>query len=622
MKPAVRAAYWLVPPVFCLWLYWQGLKVWFQADDFAWLSLARQIHNGKHLLQALFEPMAQGTIRPWSERGFFLLFYSFFELDALPYRVFVFLTQFLNLALLSHLVWRLSRSRSAAFVAPLLWTANSSLIVPMSWSSSYNQILCAFFLLAAFSFFLRFAERGQLTDYFIQLSIFILGFGALEINVVYPAIAAAYVVLIDRRRRLLLSLAPLFALSVIFFFFHHAFAPGLASGPYALHFDPALPVTLLKYWAWTFLPMQWPDRAGHIPLLGRLALLAMAGAVLVFTIWKAKQRNCMPLFFLSWFLITLAPLLPLRDHISDYYLAIPAMGIASIAAIGISEALNSSRTVAISTLALAAVYLWLNVPEARSGVNWYFERSRGVRTLVLGVQRARELHPGKAILLTGIGDALYTSAIAHSPFAALGIPDVYLAPDNESSITSHPGLNDLSMYLLPTDSARKALEDEQVEVYTPGPTRLQNVTSAYEKKLLAQPPPGLPRRVDVGNRLESYLVGEGWYALEGGYRWMSRRGTVYMGGPRARSEQIALTGYCPKEQLRSGPIHLQVTVDGHPVDLIRFSDPETPFHRILTLPPQVLGKERIEISLEVNRTFQPQGDGRSLGLAFGIIEIH
>lgn len=66
------AAYWLIPPLFCLVLYKRGLTAWFQADDFAWLGLRLQVHDQGSLLHALFAPMAQGTIRPWSERAFFL----------------------------------------------------------------------------------------------------------------------------------------------------------------------------------------------------------------------------------------------------------------------------------------------------------------------------------------------------------------------------------------------------------------------------------------------------------------------------------------------------------------------------------------------------------------------
>ena len=86
----------------------------------------------------LFAPMAQGTIRPLSERLFFLAFYHFFGLEAIPYRIAVFLTQFANLALLSLIARRLTGSRLAGFWAPVFWTANSGLALSMSWTASWN----------------------------------------------------------------------------------------------------------------------------------------------------------------------------------------------------------------------------------------------------------------------------------------------------------------------------------------------------------------------------------------------------------------------------------------------------------------------------------------------------
>ena len=65
--------------------------------------------------------MAQGTIRPWSERGFFMLYSKLFGLEALPYRLTVFATQALALFLLSRVTWRLTSSLLAAFLAPLFW---------------------------------------------------------------------------------------------------------------------------------------------------------------------------------------------------------------------------------------------------------------------------------------------------------------------------------------------------------------------------------------------------------------------------------------------------------------------------------------------------------------------
>ena len=111
--------YWLFPPLFCVWIYWYALNGWFQQDDFVWLGLLSSVHSGRDLFLALFRPTIHGTWRPWSDRAFFLAFRALFGLQGLPYHIWIFLTQFANLALMSHTTWRLTGSRLAGFCAPL-----------------------------------------------------------------------------------------------------------------------------------------------------------------------------------------------------------------------------------------------------------------------------------------------------------------------------------------------------------------------------------------------------------------------------------------------------------------------------------------------------------------------
>src|SRR5205085_8921852 len=92
-----NALYWTGPSLLCLLLYWRGFTAWFRADDFAWLGGGIYIQNFHDLLSALFAPQAQGTIRPLSERAFFMLGFSLFGLDALPFKIIVFSTQFASL---------------------------------------------------------------------------------------------------------------------------------------------------------------------------------------------------------------------------------------------------------------------------------------------------------------------------------------------------------------------------------------------------------------------------------------------------------------------------------------------------------------------------------------------
>ena len=133
---AQSALLWAVPAVFCLALYWPGLSAWFQMDDFAWLGLARTLRGPGDLPRALFAPMAQGTVRTLSERLFFLVFHALFGLWAGPYRVWVFATQLANLVLLGAIAARLTRSKLAAWLAPVFWTASTGLALPMAWTAA------------------------------------------------------------------------------------------------------------------------------------------------------------------------------------------------------------------------------------------------------------------------------------------------------------------------------------------------------------------------------------------------------------------------------------------------------------------------------------------------------
>ncbi len=145
MNTRIRnTAYWLLPLLFCLAVYWYGLKAWFSGDDFLWLGITRRVYDWSSLWQEIFTPTIHGTFRPLSERAFFLVFRALFDLDNVPYRIWVFLTQFGSLVLTASIVWRITGSRLAGFLAPVIWMANSNMAHVMTWDSAYMQILCGF----------------------------------------------------------------------------------------------------------------------------------------------------------------------------------------------------------------------------------------------------------------------------------------------------------------------------------------------------------------------------------------------------------------------------------------------------------------------------------------------
>ncbi|MCC7175985.1 MAG: hypothetical protein IT159_12380 [Bryobacterales bacterium] len=621
MKRLGSAAYWAAPSLFCLVLYWLGLKAWFRQDDFAWLSLHNHLQEPGGLWRLLFAPQAQGTIRPLSERAFFLLFYGLFGMDALPYRIAVFLTQFANLVLISAIARRLTGSRAAGFLAPVLWAANGALATVMTWTSAYNQALCGFFLLLSFWSLLRFVETGRRRYNVLQWAAFLLGFGALEINVVYPAIAAAYVFVAARAylRRTLWLFVP----SVAFAAIHWRFAPKPATGPYMMHFDWSVLGSLGTYWTWALGPTRLDYALIRLPQwLAAAAVAALSAGLLLFAAAQWRRKNRVGVFLLLWFAILLAPVLPLRDHLSDYYLTTPLIGLAILGAWALAAAWRRGWMHRTAALLLAAVYLSCSLPVARAVTRWNYEFSRDMRDLLRGLVRARQLHPGKIILLTGLGSDLFWGTIYHKAHWLVGVTDVYLAPGAEQAIQARPEMDEISEYVLPAGVAKRALDEDRAVAYSAAQGRLRNVTQGL--KAIARARWGeseLPWRVDAGSPLFAAQLGPSWHKIEGAYRWMPKRATVVLHGPSSPGAKVYLSGFCAAALLKSGPLRVTVGVDGARVGEAELTRPDAAFDLAFPLPAESVGKPQIEVAIEVDRTFTVAGDGRELGLVFGTVSV-
>lgn len=615
-RPFIQAAYWLLPPLLCFAVFWPGLWVWFQADDFAWLSLQLDVHDWHSLMRALFTPMAQGSIRPLSERAFFLALESAFGVHALPFRICVFLTQCANVTLLAAVTRRLTGSDAAGFWAAVFWLVNGNLISVMAWSSAYNQVLCAFFLLGAFSFLLRYVETGKISNYVWQWILFLLGFGALEVNVVYPALAALYAVLFARRH--FRATLPLFIPSAVFALADRVAAPAQASGPYALHFDRAMPATFLTYWHWGLVSAFAP--ATLSPRLEMLLFAVLTIALLGFAVVRALGRDWLPVFCLAWFAIVLIPFLPLRDHISEYYLTVPTTGLAMLGAYALVRTWRQPLAWNVVAVAIMAAYTILMVRLDRTLTPWWDRRSWAVERMVLGVARAHQLHPDKVILLDGVDSALFWGGVFHHPFRLFGASEVYLTPGSESHIEVHDATGSVSGYVLAPSVAVHAAKSDRIVVYRVGSKSLKAITSAYETAVLAQPTADeVPRKVDAGNPLMDYLLGPGWYPPEKGSRWMSRRATLKVGGPASGGERLYIQGFAP---VNSQPaVLLRVTVDGVRLPEAQIQLGKGAFDLAFPLPNEAVGRKEILIGLEVGRTFRVGADTRDLGLNFGTFEV-
>jgi hypothetical protein len=586
----VKRCLWRVlPPLVLLALYWPGLTNWFYQDDFGWLNLRHDVRSLRDLGPALFAPKAHGNIRPLGENAYFLVLSSLFGVDALPFRIVAFVTQMASLALLGSIAVRLTASRAAGFWAQVLWIANAGLAPAMCWTSIYNQILSGFFFLLAFWFLLRYIESGAARDAIGHWTAFVLGLGALETNVAYPAIAAVYALLFARAY--LKKLAPMFLVSALFVFVHFRVAPAPHDGVYALHFGSAVPSTLWTYWVWALGPSQF-------------AAALLSCAVLGLLVWGARARRWVPLFGVAWFVIVTGPYLPLSGHKMDYYLTVPVAGLALMGAAAIAWAWRSGWVWRAAAAACAALYLATSMPAAWSIARWHHDRGARVEDLAYGVATVHILEPAKFVLLDGIDSDLFWSGIVDLPFRAMKIPHVYLAPGSEARIQAPADL--IVKYILPQALALLALQRGRAVVYQVDGPVLRNVTARYRAMAETSWKPETPRFINLGDAAFAEYAGAGWDECAGGYRTLRREATLRIGGPRGPDERLYIGVF------RTTDFHLGVSVDGVdlPAAVVQRGGELTELS--VRLPAAVIGKPAVDVTLS---------NGEPDALEFGYVEI-
>lgn len=625
MTRTIRITYWIVPIAIFLALYWIGLKTWFWQDDFAWLGLRLEVHDWPSFFNAMFAPKAEGTIRPWSERGFFMLFSYLFGLHALPYRIFIFANQCLNILLLMLVTRKLTRSDIAGFLAPILWTTNIALIVPLAWISAYNEIQCATFLLISFYLFLLYIETGCRRYYWMQWVTFILGFGALELNFVYPVIVCAYAILFARSY--LRSTLPMFVVSALYVSAERFFSPNGRPSAAAFYYDldfhvGPLAATLTQYWN-DLLVFALYGRLQHWPQwIGPCLSIAATILFLVFVVYQTSRRNYLPLFFLAWFLIVLGPLVPLHNHITDYYLVVPALGIAMLAAYGVAMSPQRGLIAIAVTGVIVCAYLFSSAQLVHRLMKGYYARAESARVLVQSVAYAEKIHPGKVILLKDITNEAFWAGVYDSPFRIIGTNSVLLTPESKVKIQADEARRSMvdQMFLSP-HATRELLDHSGAVVYTTEGTHLRNVTRYYTAWEHSQPSPPLDSAIDASLPFYDDQLGAGWYAPEPGYRWSAPHAVVYLLGPTSNNEVLQVQGYVAPAMTKAGPLHLSLSVDGHAEPAQTIDGSSTSFDFTYKMPPDLIGRPKVEIAFSVDRPTTVPGDRRVFGLAFGTFSI-
>jgi hypothetical protein len=580
--PQTRNSAWLVVPVLLLVVfYWPGLTTWFYQDDFGWLNLRHDVHSARDLASALLAPKAHGNMRPLGENAYWLVLGAIFGVEPLPFHIVTFLTQVASLLLLGSIVRRLVAWQPAGLCAQILWLINPGLAPAMGWSSIYNQVLSGFFFLLAFYFLMRHIETGRRAHEVAHWTAFVLGLGALEINVVYPALAALYAVF--HARPYLKKILPMFAVSAAAVLAHFYFAPPAHAGVYAPHVGSAIAATLWTYWGWV---LGTPNEA---------VTLLVAACVIALIVWGLGRGESTALLGAAWFVFPLSPYLVLPEHMMSYYLAVPSIGIAMLGAYAAGNARSGRQAEACPTKTVRASLGWTrrsliplvilvyavgSVRASWTVTQWQHARGERVEDLVLGVEEIHRAAPGKIILLEGIDRSVFQSGLADLPFRALSIPGVYLAPGSEAIIPA--------AYVLPQAIARRERAANRAVVYRFDGEMLHNVT-AHAGALWTEEE---PRFVNIGDPVFGDYLGAGWREAADGRRRMEGTGTVRIAAPRSPGESLYIGVFETRDflpRVRVNGVDAAVALGRRDNDLSEFR---------ATLPPEAVQWKRMEVTIE------------------------
>jgi hypothetical protein len=615
-----RVLYFALAPALCLVVFWDVLFTWFLNDDFAWLGIGMELHRAGDFFTLLFRPQAQGTIRFLSERLFFLLGTALFGIHAVPFRVVGLATWFLVLALASVIGARLTGSRAAGLLAAVFWTTSYALVSPLAWSSAYNQLLCSLLMLCAFYARLRWLESKNTRWLMAEWAAYLLGFGALEITVMYPFAAAGYTWAVAREREK--SVFALFLPAAAFTALHFLLIPKHPADIYTLHFDSHILTTIVIYLLWAFGPSRFQEL--NVPewnTAGLMATRVICVALAAFAVWRLRKGDRVPVFGLAWFGLFLLPVLPLSNHITDYYLTLPLAGAAWVAGWAVVNSWKSNIAWRVASLLLAAVFFAGSIYEISLSTIWFRSRGARMRALYRAMEQAAPSHPGSAFLLQNVDNALFQSGFEDNPFRLIGVSRVYLAPGTEGKVEARPDLGGIARFTIAPEEALRLLDRKELVVLDVAGSTPTDTTAGFAATLGTEIAHSSRNFVDVGSSLYASKLGPEWYQVENGFRWMPKRATVMLAGPKSTAERLYVTGFGAAPALASGPVALTLRASGKELGSAEVKEPNQPFALNFALPAGLADQSVVPITIEASKTFHPAGDPRELGLIFGTFEI-
>jgi hypothetical protein len=527
-------------------------KGYFQDDELDNISWAPRAPASSYLQGALTPRFFPNNFRPVGHFYFFAAG-RLFDLDFPKYVAVLQFFHLLNVWLLWMLARRLGATPVAALLACVFFALHMALFDAF-WKPMYVfDVLCGTFCLLALLFWIQ-------RRWLLSFAAFWLAYKAKELAVVLPAVLLCYEYWLGTRQWR--YLIPFFAASLSFGL------QGLMLNPnkdndYTFRFTfAALRKTAVYYSGRVFL----------LPYLGFLAPLA------AFT-----GRNRRTWFGLAMAGILFFPLLFLPGRLFSPYCYVPFIGLA-LTLSGIAESVGP-----VPVLVFLLLFAPLDLREMRSRRNVTLALDDQIRGWVAPVRELARSNPA----LDGI---VYSGQIPG--FA-------------------HWGVEGAIYYLFHNDHLRVAYDDDPAAKDVLRLTRIAYITwnPAVRRSIVSLHTPTTPDEpyIDFDRTTPVWQLEQGWYALEGGFRWTSPVATAHLARP-AGAHRFAMRLLVGPDRLDAvGPVTVRIRLNDRelePRTLTKAGWQELSWE----LPPADPGG--VEMILQSDPPYQP-AEGRKLGMAVG-----
>ena len=404
-------------------LYQSSLNYYFFQDDFFEIGSARASNFWEYLSFYTFRSDIVDW-RPISQLNYFFFLKNLFGLNPIGYRIVSYVLFFITALLIAKVVGKIAKSPRSGLLCASIWTVSSVHFMNLTWiSASYNIVGTFFFLLTSL-FFLKHMESKSKIHYFLAIVGFLLALGSFEFALTWPLLFILYSVLILKNSFpvALKTFMPFIAICSIYLILRFSFMDVPKIPEYAVSFNFESIKTLFWYLLWSFnIPEEFKKQIvdnlivfnhrflqDYYPLVLKtftgLALVLILGVAFPLTV--LIRRKITPniqtvTFFVSWFLITIMPVLLIPKHTFIMYLSLSSIGLYAVIATLLISLKNK-----MLVLGFLLIWLWVSTTTLSFYKQnfWMIEAQKFAAKFTLNIKKQLSVLPEGSIVIYPLND--------------------------------------------------------------------------------------------------------------------------------------------------------------------------------------------------------------------------